>query len=113
MFLDVMTQRLDSRARFRFGQVLLGRDVVNRPDDDLVGLGVGVDHLIIEHRFVEPEIGTLRDVAHVGAREPLLERFLERRNVARHRRRGGRRLRQRDRNRNGKAGDHADNAAAN
>ena len=80
-------------ARLRFRQVLLGRDIVDRPDDDLVRLGVGVDHLIIEHRFVQPEIGTLRDVAHVGAREPLLERFLERRNVACHRRCGGWRLR--------------------
>jgi hypothetical protein len=64
-------------ARPLFGQVLLGVDVVNRTDDDLVRLGVGIDQLVVELRLVQSEVPAFRDIADRGSRKLLLQALLD------------------------------------
>ncbi len=64
-------------ARARLGQVLLGRRVVDRADQHVVGLRVGVDELVVEQHLEEAEVARLGDVVDLGTREFLLQRLLD------------------------------------
>ena len=78
-------------ANLRFRQVLLRRNVVHGADQYLVCLGVRVDQLIAEQRFVQAEIRAFGDVTDVGAGKFLLQRLLHGSSIAC--KRGGRGLR--------------------
>ena len=82
---DIERQRLP-RHPIHLAHALLGEisarcGVVHRTHQDIIDLGVGIKHTVVELRFVQAEIRRLGHVADRRARKPCLEKLFHRRDL--------------------------------